>query len=62
LSPKDSNLVVRLEPEEKKLIEEIAKEEGFKNVSDYVRFYSFGGGRNLRNDIKEILKKLNQEK
>jgi hypothetical protein len=61
MSPKDKFLQVRLDTKEREELEKAAQEAGFKNVADYVRYYTIGDGRHIRDDIKKILKKLEIE-
>lgn len=52
-------LRVRLnEKEQKRLLEEMEKA-GFQNMSEYVRYMTFGEGRSIQGDLKKILEKLN---
>ncbi|MDR1271316.1 MAG: hypothetical protein LBK82_17555 [Planctomycetaceae bacterium] len=58
MSPKDKNLVVRLEPDELEYLRKEAESAGFKNVSDFVRYMTIGEGRSIQKDQKKILEIL----
>ncbi len=58
MTPKEKTFLMRLSEEERDELEKAATIAGFKNISDYVRYYTIGEGRHIREDIQKILKKL----
>lgn len=62
MSPKEKSLRVRLSEKEYEELESAAKEAGFLTVSEFVRYMTIGDGRRIQDNLKKILKKLDNKK
>ena len=61
MSPKDELIHIRLTSEERKKIEEAAKEAGFISIAEYVRYMTIGEGRAIDRKFDEIIKRLEKD-
>jgi len=66
LSPKDRNVQVRLTEEEFERLKKIAKQEGYRTVSAFIRAVTIGDKKGImlqiQDDVRQILHKINEEK
>ena len=66
MSPKDERMHIRLTASERELLQKAAERAGYNNVSAYIRAVTIGDEKGIlqeiREDIKTLLKKAENEK
>jgi len=65
VSPKDERINIRLTASERELLQKSAERAGYSNISAYIRAVTIGDEQGIlqeiREDIKTLLKKIDNE-